>query len=224
MNEPAEQSDEQEPQIDGGAPETAPETPEAPTEETGEEEEGEAPEAPSGEPVPETEAVSEKEIERAMKALGKEADRHTKRVAEIAPDLAPALLPCVLCEPEIPGFVMPAALDHERVSRVLTVLGYTPPRDLEDDPHSELCKVCKGWGEVQTGSHVQGYEAVPCMDCGGKGLTGERFTSQTAVTTTPYPVTPSNGPSGSQFSPEDLAEAERLKGLGMVVIAPTPPA
>jgi len=43
------------------------------------------------------------------------------------------------------------------------------PMLLEHDPHSEICPECKGYGQVATGSYVQGNEVRMCSNCNGAG-------------------------------------------------------
>jgi hypothetical protein len=40
---------------------------------------------------------------------------------------------------------------------------------LENDPHSDICPECRGYGKVATGSFVQGNEVRGCSHCNGAG-------------------------------------------------------
>jgi len=40
---------------------------------------------------------------------------------------------------------------------------------LEKDPNSDICDECKGYGQVATGSFVQGNEVRMCQNCNGAG-------------------------------------------------------
>jgi hypothetical protein len=43
------------------------------------------------------------------------------------------------------------------------------PMLLAKDPHSEVCPECNGYGQVATGSYVQGNEVRMCSNCNGAG-------------------------------------------------------
>src|SRR5439155_20055471 len=88
-------------------PEPTPETPEPA-------ETPEAPEepAPPAEEPPAPQGLSDKERERQQTALDKEAKRHTARVAELLGDDAADAILCPLCDPQLQGFLYPAALEH----------------------------------------------------------------------------------------------------------------
>lgn len=54
---------------------------------------------------------------------------------------------------------------------------------LEHDPHSEVCPECKGYGQVATGSFVQGNEVRACTNCKGWGYVPERIIGATEPAT-----------------------------------------
>ncbi len=52
-------------------------------------------------------------------------------------------------------------------------LGFNPI-ERQQDSHSHVCEDCAGWGEVITGSKVQGNEARMCPTCKGSGYIAEQ--------------------------------------------------
>lgn len=70
------------------------------------------------------------------------------------------------------------------------------PIELQSDTHSTPCDACNGFGEVTTGSKVQGNEARMCQDCHGAGY----------ITETAPLVMPTGDTAGTP--PRVLSEAE----------------
>lgn len=225
MSEPAPAPDE----IPAETPVETPEPPTQPVGTPGEQEESVEEEERLATPeeaqaVP-PEWLSQKELEKRLDRLAREAERHTARVREIMDEDVVLLVPCAMCETIIPGFVMAGSFNEERRQQVRVFLGDKKPRELRKDPHSTVCEVCGGEGQVDTDSKVPGYDVVPCSDCGGKGVVGERFTQAapppiaTGATAT---ATPPNGPSApgpQQLDPATLAVLKEKGYMAMPVAA-----
>jgi len=138
-------------------------------------------------------ALDDREIEKRLTALGKEATRHSNRVSEIMGEDAQVLTVCPLCPPVTPGFVFPGDVDPDVRDRVLETLGMGAPADYATDPEAETCDVCNGLGQLVTGSRVSGQETRPCAKCVAKGWTteSERQMWATRTAATPPPaITP----------------------------------
>jgi hypothetical protein len=112
---------------------------------------------------------AEADIANAMRLLGKEADRHAKRVGELMGEDANALVVCELCDPRIPGFRFPLVPDEETRERVKLAIGMADLSRLKPDGYSRQCDACEGEGRVRTFSHVNGQDAVKCLRCKGRG-------------------------------------------------------
>lgn len=115
-------------------------------------------------------ALSQADIEKRMKSLDKEAERHTKAVARIMGDDFELLAPSPV--DWTPGFIfnIPEMLPSpEAVDALLALLGRSDARDLKPAPDAEPCSTCNAWGIVLTGSKAPGQETKPCSDCTGNG-------------------------------------------------------
>jgi hypothetical protein len=112
---------------------------------------------------------SEKEIERALKALDKEAQRHRDAVSRIMGDDALQLLPCELCETAIPGFRFPTQPDELTRQAVLAAIGMGAAGEYATDDEAAMCERCSGFGVLVTGSRVEAQRTRVCPDCGGNG-------------------------------------------------------
>ena|SRR5437016_1617631 len=175
----------------------------------------------SGEPEePEATPLSERDVEQAFAKLDREATRHANRVSEIMEEGAQLLVACPLCEPSIPGFVMPSPAVEERKAGVLLFLGVEAQPELATDPDSSECPTCHGWGKVATGSKTEANRAMVCRQCNGAGAVGPRFTQAAPPIPAPAPVGERNGPPTPTVSPEDQAAIDRLRAQGIVVIPP----
>src|SRR6266571_1199505 len=160
-----EQEQTQEPETqeqDGPEPE-APITPE----QAAEEEEGAAEEAEGqqgeAEPEPEQPAgLSQKQLERALGNLEREAERHAKRINEIMGSEVDLLLACPLCDPLTPGQIMPTPATPERFPKVREFMGDAAPAEYKQDPNTRTCKTCGGEGVVETGSRVEDQKLLVC--------------------------------------------------------------
>lgn len=181
--------------------------------------------------------MSEAEIERAMKALDKEATRHANRVSEIMGEDAQQLSPCPLCVPSMAGFIFPDAIPEDQREAVLMLFLGVPASEYETDPLAEECETCKGEGFTTTGSKVPQYQQRPCPACIGMGFMDHtrraQWDGEQALRNPPAPpaplvpayVAPSNGtpdvdawgrPRGHWLygrDPRYLTEGERASDL-----------
>lgn len=225
MTEPPEPQETPEPDVPVETPETpkepteGPETPDTPDEE---EEPSEAPEETLSAQQPQ--GKSETEIEKGLRALEREAQRHAKRVGEIMEEDTQHLLRCELCAPLIPGFRWPQVPEDQRAA-VMLAIGFEPQRQLRPDKRAHACPDCDGEGSVATGSKVKGQDALPCIDCVGSGWVGPRRDAPVQAVTPPPPAVAVNGPSGAAAADPERAEFERrAKELGFMVIDTRVPA
>jgi len=225
MTEPVEPQEPQEPQ----EPVEAPETPQEPSDEPdrrGAEDgdpappEGAEQEPSSGQP----QGKSEKEIEKGLQALEREAQRHAKRVGEIMEEDAQHLVRCELCAPLIPGFRWPQVPDDQRAA-VMLAIGFDPEPDLRADTQSGVCPDCDGWGQVATGSKVQGQGALPCTSCKGKGWRGPRERQAGSIVQGNIPAEIVNGPQPeAPLDPDREAARAAAQAAGFMVIDTRAPA
>lgn len=117
---------------------------------------------------------TQKEIEKRLEKLDAEAQRHSKRVAEIMGDDFGMLLPSPL--DWTPGFVFRpdvAPLDPAAYQATMAYLGGPGAADYKDDPERAQCDLCGGLGKLKTGSLVENQDALPCRKCRGQGWYGE---------------------------------------------------
>lgn len=224
MGEPQEQPEQPEPEM----PENGTEGPQEPTEAPGEgggPVEGDEPaEAPPEAPVQRTGPSSEKEIEKVFDRLGKEAKRHRDRLSEIMEDDATLLLACPLCDPLIPGFIMPTPDVPERFPAVREFMGESPEPELPADPRSRRCEVCDGFGRVATGSRTEAHKAMVCEECKGMGAVGPRFEQPQPVAALPTANTDRSDLPMVIPNVTDPPEVAAVKAMGYQVIPPFKPA
>lgn len=157
--------------IDG--PEDAPGEPTAPTED---DEPADGDEPPADEPVADTQpdplGITPEALDEMMTKLANSAKTWRKRVAELLGANFDALVPCELCEADIPGFHWPAELvqpENELHERLLYVLQTEGGPSFLPAPHVHECETCGGLGKVKTGSNVAGKTTVTCPTCLGAG-------------------------------------------------------
>lgn len=168
----------------------------------------------------EARAQSEREMEKKLRALDREAVAHAARVEKIMGDDFESVVGCPLCAPNIPGFRFPFPPQPEVVAAVKDAIGEPASPAYQRDSYSRACDLCGGLGSVSTGSKVAGQAVVSCIPCRGKGwlpIGPERESGA---------VTPPNGAVapvdyGATTPPDVLPpEAEALKALGYIVVAP----
>ena len=211
------------------APTETPRTPQEPLDELDEaptpgegDESPETPEEPESTVQPQ--GTSEKDIEKAMDKLGREAKRHRDRISEVMGEDALALLPCELCWPPAPGFRFPQIPEDQRAS-VMLAIGFDPDPDFRSDTQSAVCADCDGWGQVATGSKVQGQKALPCTACKGKGWRGPREARVADVAPELKPTALGDGPTPPPVSDSEREAARReAEAKGYMVIDTRAPA
>lgn len=124
------------------------------------------------EPEPEGAVRSERDIEQAMDKLARENERHAKRVAEVMGDDFNTLAVCPLCEPFSAGWVFPGnPVPPEQWSAIQVAVGLTPEPSLRQNPETEPCAKCGGWGDLLSGALADRSRVVQCPSCGGTGYT-----------------------------------------------------
>lgn len=112
----------------------------------------------------------QKRAEKTLERLANEGERHRNRLAEILEEDALNLVPCMLCRTDLAGFLDRTASIPEEVKAAVRIqIGDRPPRELLDDPYSELCPTCHGAKEVKPTGAVGGELVLVCVTCGGKG-------------------------------------------------------
>lgn len=112
----------------------------------------------------------EKRNAKILERLANEGERHRNRLAEILEEDALNLVPCMLCRTDLAGFVDRTASIPEEVKAAVRIqIGDRQPRELLDDPFSELCPTCKGAKEVKPAGAVGEELVLVCVTCGGKG-------------------------------------------------------
>lgn len=145
-------------------PETEPEDEPEAEPETPEDEPGAAAEPAAGE--------TEQELEAKRRKLATSALTWRNRVSAVLGEEALFLVPCELCEPDIPGFHFPAELMQpasELHARLLDVLKTPRAPDFNQAGDVSMCTACDGWGSVKTGSRKAGQETKACPSCRGFG-------------------------------------------------------
>ncbi|MGH2835769.1 MAG: hypothetical protein ACRDUT_00030 [Mycobacterium sp.] len=175
------------------------------------------------EPEPESSAMTDLAIDKAMKALVKEAARHAGRVGDIMGEDAQTLEPCPLCAPNIPGFRWPVPPAVEVVRAVKVAIGEPEQPPYRPDEHSQVCIACDGYGAVATGSKVAGQATARCLTCEGRGWTGERRGIVGAFTDTAATAAPAVDYGNGELPSTDPPEVAALKQLGYVVVPPIKP-
>ena len=219
MTEPAEPQETPTPDVPVEAPETPQEPQEVPDAPDTPDEEDEPAEAPEGPQEPEQpQAKSEREIEKGLQALEREAQWHAKWIGEIMEEDAQHLIRCELCQPLIPGFRWPQVPEDQRAA-VMLAIGFEPEPDLLFDKHAHACPDCDGHGKVATGSRVQGQDALPCLTCNGNGWMGERRQMTTRPVAVPAGLQTSDGPPAEvPLDPDREAARAAAQAAGFMVI------
>lgn len=104
------------------------------------------------EPAPAVaEQLGDEPSEAQWKTLGKENERHERRVREIMGGFVDGFETCEPCQGA----------------------GLVPPGPPEPEPQTHeyfrTCETCSGFGQVLTGSRAVGHTARNCPNCGGRG-------------------------------------------------------
>lgn len=119
---------------------------------------------------------SMEEIEKVLAKLETSANTWRRRVKELLGDEADNLVPCELCDPNIPGFHWPAELlqpTSELHAHLLDVLRTPDAPDYNQAQHVRRCNLCDGYGKVLSGSRVPNKGEVVCQMCKGNGFVGD---------------------------------------------------
>jgi hypothetical protein len=112
------------------------------------------------------------QLEAKRKKLAQSATNWRNRVSELLGEEAQFLVPCELCEPDIPGFHFPAELVQpwsEQHARLLDVLRSPAALEYVAATDVRTCDTCNGHGKTTTGSRVPSHEAKVCAACNGYG-------------------------------------------------------
>lgn len=166
------------------------------------------------------EALSQKDIESRLDKLNREGERHAKRVVEIMGSSMQDLKPCELCWTFAPGFRFNPIPDEQR-AHVMVTLGLSEVGNYAEDTHSQACADCRGYGVVATGSKVQGQEALPCLNCNGRGWMGDRAGAPGPAPPLSPMSEPDNGaPEVVPQSQEVADAAAAARAAGLIVIDP----
>lgn len=117
---------------------------------------------------------SEKEIERALKAVEKAGTTYRNAIGRAMGEDAQALEPCPRCNAPVAGMVFPvevAPVDDETREAVLASIGEGvaagPP--LQDAKGVETCPVCLGHGELRYPTLKPHTATQACPRCVGSG-------------------------------------------------------
>lgn len=152
--------------------------------------------SPPAVPQPATEeptGLSEKDIEKRLKALDKERDRHAARISEIMAEDALDLEPCPRCLPFAPGFIYPPAtapVPEFQKAAVRASIGDATGEEFLPAPNARACDTCAGMGRVRSGSKAPGQELIMCPTCqNGRGW----IQVGTDMPATPTPAAHGNG-------------------------------
>jgi hypothetical protein len=165
---------------------------------------------------------TEKELEKAYKAIAKLREQNAARLGTIMGDDALALVECPLCSHFAPGFMFPpdvAPIPDENAKIVKGLLGVPEPRASKRAPGVIRCDQCDGNGWCLTDSLVPNYTETQCSKCAGKGWTGAQpVTGLNGEQVQPAAVT---GPTVyPPASTEDDPVVAGLKAKGYLVVAP----
>jgi hypothetical protein len=188
------------PAVEEEAPVEEPEAPDEPEEDEPDEDEQEAPPEPEQTAPP---GPTDLELDKMSKQLERSATTWRNRVSDVLGEMAQALVPCELCDPNLPGFHYPPEMEQPRDqlhAALLEVLKNPAQPEYALAQHVRECSNCGGWGKVKSGSRVAGKELVVCPMCKGNGFQGDA-----AVNPPPaFAPQPQNGEVEVEF-PEDTA-------------------
>lgn len=203
------------------------EQPEPGTGDEDEPDEGEDTPEPTPEDEPEAarSPQSEKEIEKANKALEAEKKRHADRIGVIMGEDSLSLVECEACAANIPGFHWPAADFPEGTpERAIYELlsGGTDVLPVQPD-FLHTCKACNGLGQWRTGSHGPAVnQTLTCSVCGGIGYTDDRKTQPAAVPLVAVPDAPAPAPAEPATETDMIGRPFGHPNYGMMPVYMTP--
>lgn len=204
-----------------------PETPEEgdlPEEPLGEPgEEPETPQEPVQEPAEAPQGPSEAQMEQQGKDLDRAARAYTDKLVKALGDDLGGWHPCPLCADGYPGIRLPVMPSPDALAAVKAEIGEPVDPPLQDDPYSQRCDKCDGWGKVLTGSKVPGRTTAVCADCNGDGWKSTDERRKQGHVLAANGATLTVVPEASGLPGELPPEAEALKALGYIVVAPIAP-
>jgi hypothetical protein len=134
--------------------------------------------APEPEPEPQEASApaSEKEIEKALRAVERAGTTYRNAVDRALREDAQALLPCPRCNAPVAGMIFPpelAPVDDETRASVLASIGEdteaAPP--LREAEGVVMCARCDGWGELTFPTRREHTKKQSCPACNGSGYT-----------------------------------------------------
>lgn len=152
--------------------------------------------APQAADEPADEPSSNVSMEKALKQMERENERHAKRVAEIMGADFELVHVCEACAGFAAGFTLEAP--------------DTAPELLHGEMF-ERCVKCNGWGAVLTGSVNDIGRTTTCQNCTGQGYV------------TKVPTLPDVPAPASVLNPNHSV-ADQLRAQGYMVIEPPTPA
>jgi hypothetical protein len=157
--------------------------------------------APEPEPEPQEASApaSEKEIEKALRAVERAGTTYRNAVDRALREDAQALLPCPRCNAPVAGMIFPpelAPVDDETRAAVLASIGEgtaaAPP--LRKAEGVVMCDRCDGWGELEYPTRRPHVLTQPCQACQGNGyrLAPEPASNVSPIVTTTATTTSAN--------------------------------
>lgn len=151
------------------------------------------PDEPAGD-EPADEPSANVSMDKAVKQLQAEDERHAKRVAQIMGDDFALVHVCSGCQEFAAGFTLTAPND-------------APP--LVTSPDYQRCEKCNGYGMVLTGSLAEHGQTQTCLNCNGQGFIN-----------TPAPLPQAQAPAAVLNPNHSLAD--QLRAQGYMVLDPPP--
>ena len=159
-------------------------------------------EAAAAEPTPEPAATvnaprSEKDVDRALKALERAGTTYRNAVSRAMGEDAQELEQCPRCNAPVAGMIFPPAtapVDDDTRDAVLASIGQgataSPP--LQPAKGVETCPSCLGNGVLEFPTFVAHTREQQCVKCQGAGYVNVD-TPQPAITGTSWPAPQGNG-------------------------------
>lgn len=152
-------------------------------------------EAQDAEPEPEPQEASapasEKDIEKALKAVERAGTTYRNAIGRALGEDAQNLLPCPRCNAPVAGLVFPpelAPVDDETRAAVLASIGEgaAAVRKLNPAKGVKECPTCGGWGKLAYPTKVPHVQEQTCPACNDTGyVTDEQAVSNvTPIATT----------------------------------------
>lgn len=187
------------------APVSAPVSDDAATEEAQEEEEAHEHERAQEEPQEAAAPKSEKEIDRALKAVEKAGTSYRNAISRAMGEDAQAMEACPRCNAPVAGMIFPpdvAPVDEETRDAVLASLGIGGggASPLNAAKGVRECDVCDGWGQLVYPTKVPHTETQACPKCNGTGYVLDAQAQATPIfavqetNTATTPTAPANPP------------------------------